>query len=233
MPCLYCFKPIKLIDALEVLYRDEEKFLSQIEEMETTAVAGMERDSELVSATAQMKTESFREWAGGADIATVAIVFTDVIDSTKLNVESGDEPWRRVREAHFGSAKALVKKGDGYLIKTIGDAVMCAFRNARDALDFALGLSGETGHELVKIRAGIHIGAAEIKSGDAFGQHVTMASMVEGKAKEGGVWVSAKVKEDIDVLGTTKYDGLKWKAHPNLKLKGFPGRYKLWSIEER
>ena len=83
----------------------------------------MERDSELVSATAQMKTESFREWAGGADIATVAIVFTDVIDSTKLNVESGDEPWRRVREAHFGSAKALVKKGDKVLTgQKIGDS---------------------------------------------------------------------------------------------------------------
>jgi class 3 adenylate cyclase len=230
--CQYCDKPIPLIDALEMLYRDDEKFLTQIAEMESRAEASMERGGELVSASAELRTDNFKNWAGGAEIANVAIVFTDVLDSTALNVDVGDAPWRRVREAHFARAAGLVKQGRGYLIKTIGDSVMAAFHNASDALDFALALHRDTGHESVRIRAGIHIGPVEVTAGDAFGQQVSMAARVESKAKDGGVWVSANVKEDVDTLRASKHRHLKWNEHPGEELKGFQKKCTLWSVEE-
>jgi small GTP-binding protein len=232
MPCQYCFKTFPLMDALEVLYHDDEKFLSQIAEMESRAEASMERGGELVSAAAELRTENFKAWAGGSGIATVAIVFTDVLGSTGLNVKFGDEPWRQVREAHFARAKELVKLGHGYLIKTIGDSVMAAFHSASDALDFALALYRNTGHESVRIRAGIHIGPVEVSSGDAFGQQVSIAARVESKAESGGIWVSAKVKEDVDMLRSPKHKHLKWTEHPDEELKGFPEKFTLWSVEE-
>jgi class 3 adenylate cyclase len=231
VPCQYCFKTFPLMDALEVLYQDDEKFLSQIAEMESRAEASMERGGELVSASAELRTDNFKAWAGGASIATVAVVFTDVLDSTGLNVKFGDDPWRQIREVHFARARKLIGQGKGYLIKTIGDSVMAAFHNAADALDFALALYRETGHESVKIRAGINIGPVEISPGDAFGQQVSMASRVEGKAKEGGVWVSAKIKEDVDMLRSTKHHHLKWTEHPGEELRGFPEKCTLWSVE--
>lgn len=231
MPCLYCYKNFPLLDALELLYRDDEKFLAQIAEMESRAEARMERGGELVSASAELRTENFKRWAGGAGRATVAIVFTDVLNSTGLNVEFGDDPWRQIREAHFARAKKLVGQGRGYLIKTIGDSVMAAFHNAGDALDFALALHRDTGHKSVSIRAGIHIGPVEVTTGDAFGQQVSMAARVEAKAKEGGVWVSAKVKEDVDTLRASKHQHLKWTEHPDEELKGFQ-KSTLWSVEE-
>ncbi len=231
MPCLYCFKNFPLLDALEILYRDDEKFLAQIAEMESRAEASMERGGELVSAAAELRTENFKTWAGGVDIATVAIVFTDVLNSTGLNVESGDEPWRQVREAHFARAKELIKQGRGYLVKTIGDSVMAAFHSAADALDFALALHRQTGHESINIRAGVHIGPVEVTDGDAFGQQVNMAARVEAKAEGGGIWVSAQVKEDIDSLRASKHSQLKWTEHPGEELKGFPRKCTLWSVE--
>ena len=138
---------------------------------------------------------------------------------------------RQVREAHFARASELVKRGKGYFIKTIGDSVMAAFHSAADALDFALGLYHQTGHESIKIRAGIHIGPVEVASGDAFGQQVSMAARVEAKAREGGIWVSNQVKEDIDALRASKHAHLKWTEHPREKLKGFPRKCTLWSIE--
>jgi class 3 adenylate cyclase len=215
-----------------MLYRDDEKFLTQIAEMESRAEASMERGGELVSASAELRTDNFKNWAGGAEIANVAIVFTDVLDSTALNVDVGDAPWRRVREAHFARAAGLVKQGRGYLIKTIGDSVMAAFHNASDALDFALALHRDTGHESVRIRAGIHIGPVEVTAGDAFGQQVSMAARVESKAKDGGVWVSANVKEDVDTLRASKHRHLKWNEHPGEELKGFQKKCTLWSVEE-
>lgn len=229
--CQDCGGAIPLVDALEILYRDDKKFLAQIAEMETRAEARMELGGELVSAAAELRTDNFKTWAGGANIATVAIVFTDVVDSTVLNVEVGDDRWRRVREAHFASAKKLINVGSGYLIKTIGDSVMAAFHSSTNAIDFALALQRNTGHESIRVRIGIHIGPVEVNTGDAFGQQVSMASRVEGKAKSGGIWVSARVKEDIDVLGASKHSQLRWKKHPNEKLKGFPSKYTLWSIE--
>jgi small GTP-binding protein len=231
MPCLYCYKIFPLLDALEVLYRDDEKFLSQIAEMESRAEASMERGGELVSAAAELRTDNFKTWAGGVDIATVAVVFTDVLNSTGLNVESGDAPWRQIREAHFERAKDLIRQGRGYLVKTIGDSVMAAFHSAADALDFALALHRQTGHESINIRAGVHIGAVEVTEGDAFGQQVNMAARVEAKAKDGGIWVSTQVKEDIDSLRASKHSQLKWTEHPGEELKGFPRKCTLWSVE--
>jgi class 3 adenylate cyclase len=232
MPCLYCFKSFDLLDALEMLYHDDPKFRAQIAAMESHAEASMERGGGLVSASAELRTENFKQWAGGAEIATVAIVFTDVLESTRLNVELGIEGWRHVRVAHFARAGELIKRGHGYLIKTIGDQVMAAFHSAADALDFTLALRRQTGHELVKIRAGIHIGSVEVSPGDAFGQHVSMAARIEAKAKDGGIWVSDEIKDDIDTLGASKHGELKWMPHPNEELRGFPGRFMLWSVEE-
>ncbi|HJR08762.1 MAG TPA: adenylate/guanylate cyclase domain-containing protein [Pyrinomonadaceae bacterium] len=229
--CQECGGAIPLVDALEMLYRDDQKFLSQIAAMESRAEARMERGGELVAASAELRTENFKQWTGGADFATVAIVFTDVVDSTKLNVEVGEEHWRQAREAHFAQARELVKRGQGYLIKTIGDSVMAAFHNSADALDFSLALHGQTGHEIVNIRAGIHIGAVEITPDDAFGQQVSMAARIEAKAKDGGIWVSAKVKEDIDTLRAARHKHLKWTEHAGEELKGFPGERALWSVE--
>ncbi len=227
--CQDCGGPIPLVDALEVLYRDDKKFLAQITEMESRAEARMERGGELVSAAAELRTENFKTWAGNAHIATVAIVFTDVLDSTKLNVNFGDERWRQAREAHFTRARELVTRGGGYLIKTIGDSVMAAFHSAADGLDFALALHRQTGHETVSIRAGIHIGAVEVTEGDAFGQQVSMAARVEAKAKD-GVWVSEQVKKDIDSLRASRHAQLKWTERPDEELKGFPN-CTLWSVE--
>jgi small GTP-binding protein len=230
--CQDCGELIALVDALEMLYRDDQKFLSQIAAMESRAEASMELGSELVAASAELRTEDFKQWAGGADIATVAIVFTDVINSTPLNLKFGDEGWGQAREAHFAQAGELVKLGHGYLIKTIGDSVMAAFHSATAALDFALALESQTGHKSVKIRAGIHIGAVEVTSGDAFGQQVSMAARVEDKAKDGGIWVSAQVKEDIDTLRAAKHKNLNWEEHPNEELKGFPRKCTLWSVKK-
>ena len=109
---------------------------------------------------------------------------------------------------------------------------MAAFHNSSAALDFALALTRESGHEQVQIRAGIHIGQVEVSAGDAYGQHVNMAARVEAKAKHGGIWVSAKVKDDVEMLSAARYQRLKWVVHKGQKLKGFPQRYTLWSVEE-
>jgi class 3 adenylate cyclase len=229
--CQDCGEEIPLVDALETLYKDDRKFLSQILEMENRVEASKERGGELVSAAAELRTTTFKTWAGHADIANVAIVFTDVVDSTLLNIDLGDERWSELRDAHFSSAKKLIEREHGYLIKTIGDSVMAAFHSATNALDFALALNRETGHSSIQVRAGIHIGPVEVRAGDAFGQHVSMAARVESKAQRGEIWVSDLVKQDIEALRASRHSELKWMQHASEDLKGFPRQYTLWSVD--
>src|SRR4051812_5161164 len=45
---------------------------------------------------------------GNAEWANVAVVFTDIVDSTGLINESGDRKWAEIRKAHFAQANKLL-----------------------------------------------------------------------------------------------------------------------------
>jgi len=230
--CQDCGAQIPLVDALELLYRDDRKFLIQIAEMENRAESRMERSGEMVAAAAELRTENFKTWVGGADVANLAIVFTDMVGGTESNVASGDDHWEEVWEEHLRRVKQLVTKARGYLLKTKGDGAIVAFHDAGSALDFALALTRDPGSAEVSIRAGIHIGPVGVSADDVFGQQVNMVARIEAKAEQGGIWVSAKVKDDIEIRKSARHRHLVWTPHPNEELKGFPGRFMLWAVEE-
>jgi class 3 adenylate cyclase len=183
----------------------------------------------ITAANTAVRTQKFKKWAGNTGLATISIVFTDMIGSTRMNRKLGDKEWAKVRNAHFASAERKVGAHNGYRIKTIGDAVMAAFRSPVDAVRFAVALEGDTGHPSAKIRAGVHVGQVEITADDAFGNNVTMASRVCEKAKEGGVWVTDHVRQEL-----FRYDrcAFTWRKHPRQTIKGFDGeKFALWSVK--
>ncbi len=104
--------------------------------------------------------QTLQEWAGTSRI--FALVFTDIVDSTKLANELGDERWIDLFLKHCARARELMPKYNGHEIKTIGDSFMVIFRTALDAMDFLLALVSNTGDERLSIRAGIHVGSARI-----------------------------------------------------------------------
>jgi predicted ATPase/class 3 adenylate cyclase/Tfp pilus assembly protein PilF len=102
---------------------------------------------------------------------TVAFLFTDIEGSTAL--------WERDRPAmasavnrHLTLMRGAIEAHHGVLFKTIGDAVQAAFPTAPDAvaaaLDAQVGLGNEpwdaTGP--LRVRMGIHLGAATPRDGD-------------------------------------------------------------------
>ncbi len=106
-----------------------------------------------------MKGQTLQEWAGTSRI--FALVFTDIVESTTLANQLGDEKWIDVLLKHFARARGLMeKKYDHHEIKIIGDSFMVVFRDVLDALDFALG------DDRIRIRAGIHLGSARIIGDD-------------------------------------------------------------------
>jgi class 3 adenylate cyclase len=192
--------------------------------------AEAEDPNPLVSLTAVPNAE-LQKWTGGARVMTVAVVFTDIVDSTKLCVDLGDAAWDGIRQQHFGQAVRLVHQRQGIVIKNTGDGILALFHDATAAVGFALALHGDTGHAVVRIRAGVHVGQVSVDDGDAFGRHMNLTARVMGFAKGGGVVVSARVREDIAHRAEDWSKDLRWTEFPNITLKGFAEPTTLWTVE--
>lgn len=205
-------------------------YRSEVTAMDEAADQRRDFEAFLVSARGETSTKSFQEWSGGERV-TLAIAFTDVVNMTALNEDLRDEAADTVRRAHFAQSRELIGKFNGKAIKTIGDSFMAAFRCADDALDYALALRGETGHPLVHVRAGIHVGPMHVEEEDVFGGTVNFAARVVGAIEDAEIWLSDRAKDDVDRLGAARHSHLKWHKHEHVPMKGFHGDFTLWSVE--
>jgi len=196
----------------------------------TSDILVFDFDSFIVLAKEETNTASFREWAGD-DLVTLAIVFTDIVGSTAMGEELRDEAMSEVRKMHFAQSRRLIEQFKGKEIKTIGDSFMAAFKSVVAALDYALALSENTGHPQVRIRVGIHIGQMEVEEGDVVGGTVNFAARVVSEISGAEIWLSDRAKEDIDRLGAARQTQLDWKLHQGVGMKGFRGKFDLWSIK--
>jgi len=172
---------------------------------------------------------SFRQWVG-APRATLAIAFTDMVSSSALGNKLGNRAMDALRRRHFAHADELVRAHDGFVVKTIGDSVMAAFRAATDALDFAMAVHADTGERRVRIRVGIHVGPITVEERDAFGATVNYTARVVAVPGGDEIWLSSEAKSHIDQERAPQHGGLQWLAHKGLELKGFPGKHILWSL---
>ena len=223
-----CGGTVAIVDPKETLTR---RYPSQVESMDLAADRQRDFDAFVLSANAETHSSRFVEWAGDERV-TLAIVFTDVVDSTALGERMRDERMYEVRQAHFAQSRKLTSRYKGYEIRTIGDSVMAAFRSVAAALDYARALCADPGPTELRLRAGIHIGPLQIEEGDVFGRTVNFAARVVGAIKRAEIWLSEQAKADIDVLGARRHEELLWQRHENVRLKGFDGAFTLWSVSE-
>lgn len=157
---------------------------------------------------------------------TITLVFSDVEDSTSLNVELGDARYHEVIRAHERLGRRLAREHEGRLVKSQGDGLMLAFKRPARAVAFAVAFQraladGELDVPLA-VRVGIHTGEAQTRSGDFFGANVAFAARVCGQADGGEILVSDQVRERID--GQVEVPLRRGRKR---SLKGIPGRHRL------
>ena len=119
----------------------------------------------------------------------------------------------------------LIHRNQGILIKNTGDGILALFHDATAAVDFALSLHGDTGHAVVRIRAGVHMGQVNLDDGDAFARQMNHTARVMGFANTAGITVSSQVRKNI-----AQRANLRWTEFPNIALKGFSHPETLWTV---
>lgn len=178
---------------------------------------------------------SLHEWAGSNECdprATLAVVFTDIIDSTSLARSVGDKEMFDMLVTHFNSARSFQLSHGGYEIKLIGDAYMVAFRTADAALQFALDFLRDTGDPRIGIRVGIQVGQVRIKDDDIYGLMVNLAarlSHVKVRGEE-GVFLSGSAKRDIEAEYGSNQKDMRFLPVERTTLQGFDVREEVWQV---
>jgi len=121
----------------------------------------------------------------------VAILFADVVGSTQLYEDLGDDQARAMVARCLAIMREATESNRGTVIKTIGDEVMATFPRADDAIaagkrmqeqiSIAQELAHEKGH--VAIRIGCHYGPVVEEQRDVFGSAVHVANRMTSQAK--------------------------------------------------
>ena len=141
----------------------------------------------------------------------VAILFADVVGSTQLYEQLGDDRAREMVGRCLTIMREATEACGGTVIKTMGDEVMSTFPSADDAMSAARrmqeGISSapELVHDegRVAIRIGCHFGPVMQEQRDIFGSAVHIANRMTSQAK---------AKQIITTLSTVERLSPEWRA---------------------
>jgi class 3 adenylate cyclase len=171
--------------------------------------------------------QTLEQWVGTSRI--LAIVFTDIVDSTSLGRALGDEHWIEVLRKHVSKARSLMNPDNCYEIKMIGDSFMVAFRSATDALDFALAFHRDTGVDVLRIRVGIHVGPVRIFENDLFGMMINYTKRIESTRNPDLIVISDDAKRHVDYEKAARHSELHFSSR-DITFKGFAEPQKVWHV---
>lgn len=138
----------------------------------------------------------------------LTLLFTDLMNSTELYVQEGDELAIGRVMSHFKIIQQIVAEERGGIVKTIGDSVMAVFREPVSALKAVQRIqqiftTSSTMSESFKLKAGIHMGdctAVNLNGRiDYFGTTVNIAARLVDTASEKELMVSESVYAHPDV----------------------------------
>ena len=160
----------------------------------------------------------------------VAIMFSDIEESTALNERIGDRAWVRLIGKHDKAVRRYVDRHDGYVVKSQGDGFMVAFAQPEQAVRCSVDIqrSLQKRPNGIRVRIGIHVGKSVLRGDDLFGRNVAMAARVAGQADGGEILVSEVVRDAIN--GLVDCADIAFDGGREAELKGFNGSHTLYAV---
>jgi class 3 adenylate cyclase len=143
----------------------------------------------------------------GDQTQRLALLFTDIKDSSSLYDRFGDATASRMIRAHLEWLDRLVQRFGGVLVKTMGDGALAAFGDDAAAAAAAIAIQAEIpaldqalGKPGLVLRVGVHAGPCIVtragRSFDCFGTTVNLAARVLRMSSGDDIAVSEVVMED-------------------------------------
>ncbi|AXH99993.1 hypothetical protein DV702_09825 [Sporosarcina sp. PTS2304] len=198
-----------ICDEAEIRYTDDgfvqsavaqAKHYELINETDKEIVIVMEKkewDSYALTAREVTSLQLFRDLLGTEVLApglqigvgNMAIMFTDLKDSTKLYEQIGDAKAYSDVQKHFDYIMMHIKKHKGTVVKTIGDSVMGAFTSENEAFKASVAIQrnlhtlNENLSQPVQVKVGFYVGSVIAVNAnellDYFGRTVNKAARIQ------------------------------------------------------
>jgi class 3 adenylate cyclase len=131
----------------------------------------------------------------------LAVLFADVVGSTRLYERLGDTAARELIAASLDLMKDATRHHGGTVVKTMGDEIMATFAHASDAISAAARMQRRIGEDSkftaaqsrIALRIGCHCGPVVWEQHDVFGSTVHTANRLTSQAKAGQIMVTEAV----------------------------------------
>jgi serine/threonine protein kinase/class 3 adenylate cyclase len=134
-----------------------------------------------------------------------AVLFTDVVASTKYFDRYGDTAGFAMVDRHAQLGASTVREFAGRVVKTIGDSVMAEFSDALVCVRAAIELQRKLysmneklpKRDRLQLRIGINYGSCFLQGGDLFGDAVNVAARITKHTGPGQILISTSVHRAI------------------------------------
>jgi len=160
------------------------------------------------------------------DRVLATVLFTDLVGSTEHAARVGDRRWRDLLDSHNTIARATVEAARGRLVKFTGDGVLATFDGPARAIRCACILRDVLRPIEMVQRAALHTGEVELIDEDVGGIGVHIAARLLEFSGPDEVIVSGSVPSLV--IGS----GLHFVAHGNHQLRGVPGDWPIFKVDE-
>ena len=163
--------------------------------------------------------------SGTAQRRLATVLFTDLVSSTESAARLGDRRWRELLDVHDSTARRVVRRHNGEVIKSTGDGLLAVFDTPGAAIHAAKDLEADISALGLTMRAGIHTGEIERRGDDVGGIAVHVAARVQALAGPGEIVVSAVIP------ALTSGSGFQFDDMGDHELKGVPGDWRLYRAD--
>jgi class 3 adenylate cyclase len=140
--------------------------------------------------------------------AVVTLLFTDLVGSTELLGNLGDDEAERLRRVHFGLLREVAATHGGREVKNLGDGLMVAFPSAVSAVSCAIGIQQAVQRHNVRdpdkrldVRVGLNVGEPIRDQDDYFGTPVVVAKRLCDSARGGQILASELLRALVGSRG--------------------------------
>ena len=154
-----------------------------------------------------------------------SILFTDIIDSTKLALQLGDRKWIEVLEDHRQMVMDTLVLFKGRVVKDTGDGFLMVFDSPSEALEFSKQILKGVESSPIDIRCGIHTAEIEESKEDIRGINVHIAARIMDIGARNEIVISAITKNLL--LGSP----LQCQAKGDYEIKGIAEKMPLFTVE--
>ncbi len=158
------------------------------------------------------------------DRILTTLLFTDIVASTELAEREGDRRWSELLSGHHKIVRSELHHFRGREVDTAGDGFFATFDGPARAIRCASIIRDGVGGLGLQIRAGLHTGEVELSDSGPRGLAVHIGARVGALAGPGEVLVSRTVADLV--VGS----GIKLADRGEHRLKGVPGRWRLFSV---